>query len=213
MKKVGTSPLNARIMVDYDKKDIKFSYPGGSGSVLARLSIISSFASGLALIFAVVIFFSLNIINSIPEIIQIFNHPNPVDGVNGVLMVYRIFGLFAGSLVASTIISYIIAWKYEYFASTFPKLQYFVYSKIYGVKEIHIKKIDSDEFILPTLKNIVLDYELKGDFADKIKYVNIVDYPYDLYLNGILHKNLRMWKAVFKFKKRPVNGSMVLRFI
>jgi hypothetical protein len=213
MKKVGISPLNSRIMVDYEKKDIKFSYPGGPGSLKTRMGIIGGMIFlPIAALFLSGFFISA-VLHSMPEIIYAYNHPNHADAVEGILGFVKIFGVIAVATATTLFISYIVSTKYKYFASTFPKLQFKIYSVVSGVKEIRIKKLDSDEFILPTFSNVVLDYELKGDFADKIKYVNVIDYPYKLYYKGECHNILKMWKAIFKFKERPVNGSMVLRFI
>lgn len=208
MKKVGNTPLSARIKVDFEKKDVSFSYPGGRDSFLRRFKIIVGF---LWLIFLPVILFvpfAAALVNSAHQFAS-----TPEDMVVALVFLLKASFVFSAGAITMLLIAAIMAYDYDRYASTFPKIQFFVRSITAPVKEIRINNIENNEFVLPTFANVVLDYTLNGDFAEKISCIDITDYPYDIYINGDTYPDIRMWKAIFKFKENPTSGNMILKFL
>jgi len=209
MKKTGNTPLNARIKVDYCKKDVSFSYPGGSGSLYDKmLSVLSIMYFPLIVLFvSTLIVFAANN-GEFKDMGNVF-----LNCLQSFELMLRVLFVLIVWYITAIFISAIIARSYEKYSDTFPKLQYLVSRIWLPVISITIDKLDKKEFILPVFKNVALDYELDGDFSKMIRTVEITDYPFDIHINGKTDKNLRMWKAVFRFDSIPKKGNMRLDFV
>lgn len=80
---------------------------------------------------------------------------------------------------------------------------------------------DKLEIELPLFSNIYLDYEASGELSDYLKEVEIKEHDLVVYKRKRFKSksepkqeipNVYLWKAVFKFSKKPTNGELKVDF-
>ena len=89
---------------------------------------------------------------------------------------------------------------------------------------------DKNIIEIPLFKNMYMDYEATGDFAEQLIKVSITEHPFNRLVkkglprlfrinpkkdntkNIIKKTNVYLWKCVLEFKDKPKDGGLVLRF-
>lgn len=72
---------------------------------------------------------------------------------------------------------------------------------------------------IPLFKNMYMDYDATGDFAEQLIKVSIVEHPFNVLIKkGRIKKtvvkkpNIYLWKCIFEFKETPVGGKIEVRW-
>ena len=214
-------PLNARITINYDlaKPKVTFDYPVEK----SRNKWIASFICPVVFVFYnFFIFFPSYLIYTIIQEVR-NGCPNlsyatgtPIEWSEVLLSLYSatkiFFTFFFLCFVIPIIASYVIGYNYEHFKIVFPKFQFFVSLLLGGKKKCHTFNVESltePVFEIPLFKNVVLSYELEGEFAGKINRVEIREH--DFQYGG--EKEQWLWRATFYFNGIPRSGHLKGKFI
>jgi hypothetical protein len=74
---------------------------------------------------------------------------------------------------------------------------------------------------IPLFKNMYVDYDATGDFAENLKKISIIEHPFNRLIKkgGMFRKktiakkvNVYLWKCVFEFKDKCEKGKLELRW-
>jgi Na+-transporting methylmalonyl-CoA/oxaloacetate decarboxylase gamma subunit len=75
---------------------------------------------------------------------------------------------------------------------------------------------------IPLFKNMYMDYEATGDFAEHLQKISIIEHPFFRHVkkglpfrkrkNIIKKPNVYLWKCIVEFKDKPKDGSLILRW-
>lgn len=105
---------------------------------------------------------------------------------------------------------------------TNPKIQYywqcylkFFYSNLNGIDEqSHEGKLYENKLTFTIPNNLWLEYELKGEYQNKIKSISLLRNIVNRKQFGKFHKRMqRGWKVVFEFIEPPQNGSVKIVYL
>ncbi len=109
-----------------------------------------------------------------------------------------------------------------YWANVFPKHQARgLLGKLVIFKSKDIKKEGKKYFVeIPLFKNILLEYEAKKDFSKYLSYFEIREYNFKYIKGKTIKKAMKskksvneyLWYARFYFKKKPIDGKLVVLF-
>jgi len=87
--------------------------------------------------------------------------------------------------------------------------------------------VDKNIIEIPLFKNMYMDYDATGDFAEQLIKVSIIEHPFNRLVkkglprlfrkkddskNIIKKTNVYLWKCVLEFKDKPKDGQLVLRW-
>jgi len=216
------SPVNANIHVDYTKKGGKrvwFSYPNKKTRwqqftsiyglflmmyfVAAAALILFIMLSGLVYGLLTVIFYP---VSSTPSTATPFHWWD----------VIRLIAMMSLYIFPPLIPSLWIAWKYDKYKTTFPKLQFAFNRLLSPVHRVRVRKLKSKVFEIPYFHNVNLTYEATRDFGKFLKKVDII--PAGLKVKKLVLKRekeieIRRWKAVFTFSEIPKRGQLTVDFL
>jgi len=216
-----TIPLDARIFIDYDKKDVKFQYP-------QKITKLKQFLA----VYSFCVYFWLEIVLKLIPITLILLVPLAViTFVDGSIIFkplsasdtisLKILGLFIAftlySIFFIPLLFVLYYYKHRYVVSkNMPKLNV----ERYNTRFVSIfTKTNSNTIKIPIYNNITLDYWLKGDFKKQIKSVEVKEMEnvkLYKYKNKKLVKELpqtKLWQAVFTFKQEPKDGKLIAIYI
>jgi hypothetical protein len=198
-------PLSARINVDYRSGKVDFNYPKKMGrfeySIKCILPAFITVFYSVALLFAALTFASV-------AFFMVVGSGDGAISLFGRLAVVSFVCMFI-SVPASIIVGH----KYNYIRKIFPKMSYIARKPFCPEYRVEKTSLDSDEFLIPLFGNVMLDYELEGDFSDMIEYVDIREYPFEAYLRGKKEKIDNLWQARFKFSGVPKNGRFSAKWM
>jgi hypothetical protein len=82
---------------------------------------------------------------------------------------------------------------------------------------------DKNIIEIPLFKNMYMDYDATGDFAEQLMKVSIIEHPFNRLIkkglpfskkrkNIIKKPNVYLWKCIIEFKDKPKDGMLVLRW-
>lgn len=216
-------PLNARVSIDYSTGDVSFDYPDERNHrtqiYMVLVPILLAWVIVNCTLFAVYILIDgLHELASNPELQQqIYTNvtstsDSKLDYDMARLYLLGLAWLFTPPYVATR---YIVA-NYERFMVSFPKFNYWFLHKVLRYKEYIVREnsLDDTTYELPIFKNIMLNYETEGEFANYLQRVDIEEIQYlREKRNGEEKKVNIYWKAVFTFTQPPRNGKLEVRFI
>jgi len=228
-----TLPLNARIRVNYGDGSVSFEYPDKNAGFMRKFlfvlgPVVLYFTAAHVIVLSILLLIgaaaqALEFLSTnqpiIPETLitqsysEISNYPQFILDVLRFAAGFLIY--FIGNPM---LIAFVITKNYSHFSTTFPKLMALAVSPL--MVRTRISGINSTTFELPLFHNIVLDYELNGDYAEHIKSVEVTEYPFKwlekpfpwIFQKEVEKTNDSMWKAVFMFREIPKEGDMLLRF-
>lgn len=211
-------PLNARVTVDYRKKKVNFEYPNKDERFIHRyLGILSTILPtwfvllwrmiiepiGISLFIIVILdvvnYLDLNLI--IKQTIQILEPYN-----------YLIGTLFWIVLATPFIFSAIMTLNYPKFSNKFPAWSAKLHEK--DMIKTRVTELKSKTYELPYFKNVVLNYEAKGEFSKYLDRIEIRELPFKILKKKKGKEELvnqdYLWKAKFFFSKIPKKGELNL---
>ena len=212
-KYADSLPINARITVDYTKpnNDVKFEYPVENKDVknwvlsfiFPSVLIMWVFAVG----FSYVSYFILTNISSIINI----EIPETTIILSELLVSLYLFSLMCIIIFGiPLLISFYIGFNYDKFKYWFPKfnaiMAHFLTPNHYHTFEVD--ELKKPIFEIPLFKNVVLTYEVSGDFSKYLQRVEIREHDFQ-YKN---EKTQWLWKAKFIFSEIPKSGKLIGKF-
>lgn len=82
---------------------------------------------------------------------------------------------------------------------------------------------DKNIIEIPLFKNMYMDYDALGDFAEQLIKISIIEHPFNRLtkkgnpfskkpMNIIKKPNVYLWKCILEFKDKPKDGSLVFRW-
>lgn len=120
-----------------------------------------------------------------------------------------ITGVFWGVLIFSpiVIISILVYIFREHTTKYYPKLNAWLFSFVGITHKVKVTDLKTKKYVLRYFKNIKLEYELTGEYAEKLKNIKVlpISYKNEQYPLG--------WFAEFIFTSVPKNGEMNLEFM
>lgn len=192
---------NNKVIVDYDKKTVDFT-PVMDGKpskyyfiLLSNLIIFMIYVgiySAIIFMYIKIIFFEFNIYDSYYLI-------------KGLMINYLISICF---IIPFSLLIFNMKNRYKYY----PKIGYNIakfcrllfFQKPQKKKVINKDCIIDNKFFIPYFYNIMLKYELYGDFKDNLKSVKIINFYVD---DG------KDWFCQFEFYRPIQNGKMVVKYL
>jgi hypothetical protein len=199
------NPNNCRVSIDFlnKKNPVKFEYVGTDSAF--------KIAYKLCRRFMYVYFFAVFCFGS--GIIFYAFYRNLDQRVNFVILFcFAFFYCF-----------YIIPAMFGFVFSKTKLIKFMLYLWSFGRTkyQIEFKPIDviNNKIEIPLFANVFLGYELTNDFSKQIKNLDIIEHPFNrITYKGFfgkkkeLKRNEYIWKAIFTFKKTPVDGTLKVRF-
>lgn len=131
--------------------------------------------------------------------------------------------IFVGLVIANTF------WVTKVFTSTnwgnrkFPELNKKLHDSKYSA-EFFPQDFPANNIIeIPLFKNMYMDYEATGDFAEQLQKISIIEHPFMRHVkkglpfskkrNKVIKKtNVYLWKCIVEFKDKPKDGQLTLRW-
>lgn len=97
----------------------------------------------------------------------------------------------------------------------FPKFGALTHMLTGNLKELLVyDTYGKKSYIIPDFNNAFMEYEARGDFADYLKNIEIVENDYFLLsLRKKKWNRCSNWKAIFYFDEVPMNGFLKLKFV
>jgi len=194
VRKEGNNPYNNRIIVDYEKKTIKFIPIGKKG--IRKYYML--FLLQIFMFYILVFLYPLIILHSIMSIFLKIE-------LNA-LLVWDFMMITTGSMTFS-----LYYFNKEWRKKTFPELNYklikFCKLLMFKKEKKHIiepKAIHNKTVIIPEFSNVMLHYETTGDFSKYLKKVKIMN---------VFKANPWKWNCCFEFGKTPKKGMMSVKYI
>ena len=208
-------PVNARITVDYTKPNnpVKFEYPLKHQNI--KKWILKFIFPSIILVWCYVLFVVLlgiagyEILTSLDSLGKIPNTPE-ISVVLSELLKGLIIASSAllGILLPSLLISFYIGYNYEKFKYWFPKFQAFMAHSNRNFHTFLVDELKEPLFEIPLFRNVMLTYEVSGDFSKYLQRVEIREH--DFQYKG--EKTQWLWKAKFIFSEIPKKGMLVGKF-
>jgi hypothetical protein len=133
---------------------------------------------------------------------------NPIDYLTSAQWLLFEFVCF----IVPAIYSIFFTFYYHLIESTIAKVE--TYSAVLlSRKEILIDDLREREFIIPTFKNIFLEYKAYGEYGDFLDSIEIVDQKYKRKYGKVYKESIVFWKAIFKFSEVPRSGKLEITFV
>lgn len=207
-KFIDDTTRNARIFVDYtgEKPDVKFSYPNIKDCMEGDY-----FFEFLYLLFLPTQFLILTLI--------FFFHPLHLTAyaiyatVNLSILSFFILLIILNKKFFKTLYPHFAALKHKYFHG-----YYEIKLDIKNVKMEFNKKLNKKEIFveIPIFKNIFFDYKCKGDFSEKLKTIEVKEYPF-FDVKKIKNKEEKhatdyFWYCRMYFIDEPKDGYVKIKF-
>lgn len=201
-----TLPLNARVSVDFLKKDVKFDYPNKPNPFNSYLSVVDTINKGWMPSFWLFI------------VLFIYGGWQLGSDVNVRNLVGFLLFMWKG---VPFLMALVLIFNKRYIQKWFPLCSYRA-RQMMGEHKFYLDvtpdMVKRGIFVLPLFKNVILEYDIKGTMADCIERIEVVenDFHYKSRLMQFLEKRQeKLWKATFYFNKKIKNatGMMQLSFI
>jgi len=197
----GNNPHNNQVVVDYEKREVKFKPVRGElhPYLVLLFGMIIKFTMKL-----LVLIFLLTLILYGIEGLGFISFPN--EGMDQVTLL---------SFLLGSLSMFLVSLKYfdkEWLKNEFPKFNYhrlkdssipFLKSNVERL-EINKKNICDKQVIIPSFDNIMLSYKCFGDFNKFLKKIVIRNH---------FDKKAHTWYCIFQFSKEPVKGKMVVKYL
>lgn len=221
IKKFGGLPVNSRVFVDYTTGDIRFGYPRRRDAKRAKQN---AFITALTLLII-----PAGIIGYISwmgaDIVAMVEYSN----VNNISY-WNVYKTNLTSIgwhkeysrfmfpVVTVVILFMGVWFFtsgERLKTLYPKLNAFMLPYFGHVRHYTmVRNTINRKVELPLFKNVLLDYEASGEFADNLERLEIVEHPFKIVnKRGNKVNGEWLWKATFYFKKDCSRGALKLKFI
>ena len=209
-KFIDKYPLNANIEIDYLNKKVDFSYNGDYKSFWERFRwVFMSMRTFCVLLFLVPLVV-LGLVtswymDSLP-FFSVWERTGMLGYLAGLCMICFYAIPFA--------LAYLITDNYHLFHEIFPKLNAWMITKFRVKKRVLFDDITGKQAEIPFFSNIVIEYELTGDYAKYLSGVKIVGYPYkQLNIWGKWKKQQSAFKCVFEFIRVPKKGKLYVEYL
>ena len=184
------NPNNARVYIDYRKKDkVRFEYVGKQGTFWIIFQAILGMWITKYLWFA---FF--------PTIITIFA-VYPDIGVN------LIFVYFFGTPFIISLIFYFN----KRLLRLIPHINYWTGGNVYKA-EFNPKDVKNKKITIPLFKNVGLDYKATEEMSKYLVRMEIIEHPFDRFLKWKRKPQEFLWRADFYFSNKPKTGKLDVIF-
>jgi len=102
----------------------------------------------------------------------------------------------------------------------FPEFNKRIHNAYYSV-EFTRENFPANNIIeIPLFKNMYMDYDATGDFAEQLKKITIIEHPFNKLIRKgkgkrkqiIKKRQVNLWKCIFEFKGKPKDGGIEIRF-
>jgi len=200
------NPSNARIEIDYEKDDVKIEY------VHNKSPFIICFETFL---FPSIIANMLFIIIGLMVYTIIMGEQSSANFIftNEILLV-ACYELIIGIwLIINPIIVALIFSKNEKLLKLMPEINYKLALRKPTIAEFNSQDIIDNKCEIPLFSNVGLDYDATEDFSKYLIKVKIVEHGFNNLIKGKKKKlNPYLWKAIFYFKEKPINGKLEVKF-
>lgn len=91
-------------------------------------------------------------------------------------------------------------WRHNYY----PKINAYLLNNRKKKQRVNPDSIINNIFAIHHFDNVLLEYELSGDYSEYIK---------DIRIDNKFEGNPDNWYAIFEFIKKPIKGDMYLKYI
>lgn len=217
-------PANARITIDYKKKDVKFDYLrrySGWDKFAFILSIVmGTYMLLIALIAVPIMLFiaGISALTSLTTSVATTSLTATVvtlEIIHTISIMVLVFGV-------PILISLMIYFNSEKYSHWLPIIARFISEKIFGTKKVIIfRKIKTKIVKIPIFKNVMLDYKATKDYAKYLSNVKIREYGIDIMSVSRFGKRKMekirpaesWWNAIFEFTQVPKKGKLEVYFI
>ena len=204
MKIADAYPLNAGMTITYPDKKVTFKYPDGEKLGDKMYWSDDLIFSPLKYIYINAIFYSVIGVTVISILAR--------GGFSEKIFLFYVALILIGYGL-TYLLSLYIGFNYEKFKYWFPKFNFAIRIRTEGYNKCEVKDLKSKTFEIPLFANVILDYTLIGDYAEKLEKVEII--PHDFkYCQLDKHDEIddSLWRAVFTFKDVPKSGYMWVYF-
>lgn len=206
-------PCNARVHIDFVKGKVDFDYPGGKTPTF-KDKVRFMGTTWIYLIHSAIFYLSILFITvltawRIGAYLLGYYFPLPIE--DAVLYAYGMLIILTIIVYLPFVMAFISALCYGWMKSWFPKFNVkflnLFSSHTYFYKTV--KSLDKPYFEIPLFKNMILDYDVEGDFAKYLKSIDIREHDFVM---KDFEPNKYLFKAVFKFKRTPKKGKLFIKF-
>jgi len=201
------APLNADIEVDFQKKKVDFSYPYNSKNQNTRTKFIFLVLFQAFLVLGFPIWLALfAVFNTVAEIA-------PTTYIKLLITILLIVIYTFTWFVIPYLASIYINKNYDKYSKKFPAFSAWFFGLIKAKEKIIFRNIKTKSVEIPFFSNISLYYEAIGDYSRELSKIKINALPYEKIKWGKIVPNYFKFKCVFKFKKVPKTGYLIVKYI
>jgi len=128
------------------------------------------------------------------------------------------FNIFAVYFLFSLIFPFFLALNKKWMATLMPRFGYYSTVLLGKTKEMIFiyNDIEDNKCVIPSFKNVFLNYKATGDFSKYLKKIKIFAYDFKYHIRtriGIFVKHKKkandfVYYAVFEFTKTPIDGYL-----
>ena len=203
------NPNNCRIFIDYsgkESKPVRFEYVKTSG-VLKMLY--NTFFILWIMFNTILVWFNF-IIFGLIYAIQNWGLNEATLGTWDIIELYPPL-LFANYFFMIPFAAALLFMVFPKLMKLMPFINCLTHPK-YFEKEFTIKDVKNNQVEIPLFRNMSLDYDATEDFSKYLTNFKIVEHPFTYGTSKKRTRNEFMWKAVWYFKQKPINGRIKVRF-
>jgi hypothetical protein len=202
----GNNHHNNNVYVDFVNKNVDFEVKVEEKGITYFLSFFSGVLLASFIFFLPIYFLTLGVYFSYLSVYGATDFPLHINNIiNSILIILLILNFLVLLIFSLKFLNK--KWRSE----RFPLVNAFT-AKVSNLhiffkkkwKEVNPEAIVNNRFIIPQFNNVVLEYELEGDFSKYITNLDIVN----KYTN-----NAFKFTAIFTFSKKPEKGSMRVYYI
>lgn len=197
----GDTHRNSRVYIDYVKDTVIFEPVGKVGLIANWFLFVFSIIATALIPICVFIFTSwvwIYFTSGASQDIAVLQEAMDYYG-------YKLFGalgIMAGAILLMSLPFVFKHWRKNYYPVFMATLDVFIHR--HKTLECNSDAIVDNKYIIPFLGNVMVKYELRGDFAKTIETVKIVN---------LFVEDSYKWMCVFTFKEHPKNGLMRVQYI
>lgn len=219
-----TIPLDSRIYIDYENKNVDFEYPKRPTKWEVFKTV---YCAGMLWWFKKLVKLHKYVILPFAIAVLIFfivdgltNPTTTVDMVEQLKMLGLFFGSFIGLMSFMMGPPLIFVARYYMDPINISKIIPEINAESASERYVSVfTKTNSNKIKIPIFSNVLMDYWLEGDFKNKIKTVevkelqNVKKYKYKKGKLGKEKPQVDLWEVIFTFKSEPVNGKLIVHYV
>lgn len=201
------APLNADIDVDFQKKKVNFSYPYNSKNQKIRVYFIYLVVVQATLVLGFPIWMIMLLGSSLVSTFA------PTQYIRVLVTLFLIISYTLMWFIVPYLVAIYINKNYGKYSKKFPAFSAWFFGLISKKETIIFRNIKSKSVEIPFFRNILLEYDARGNYGSELLKIEIKALPFERIKRKKIIPNYFKFKCIFKFKKVPKTGYLIVKYI